>query len=191
MTNFTRFDIALIGVKFFALYLILQIIGSIPSWVMTFSMIFGQSVLVNIPYSKILKSFIIILPILMLAIPILLWIFANPISQFIINTPKNIVSNKDISGVNLKEIQTMLFCGIGLFVAVMTIPELLGWTYSFIRAYMKPTNLFQPQWPNFPNNVDLIVLVLKTTFSLALIFRAENISILIYKLRYAGFQKQI
>ncbi len=41
MTNLTKYDIALIGVKLLAIYVALQAIGSIPTWVMTLSMIFS------------------------------------------------------------------------------------------------------------------------------------------------------
>ena len=182
MMNLTKYDIAFIGVKLLAIYIALQLIGSLPSWLMTISMMFGQS------NPVILKFFAIILPLLSLLISILLWVLANKIAALIAKTKIKIVDNNNIEGAD-NDLQTMLFCAIGIFILVTTIPEFIAWVYAYIRVYIKTTMLTMDMFQQAPSVIIFIVLSLKILLSIILIFTAKNLSAFFHKLRYAGNKK--
>jgi hypothetical protein len=185
MKNLTKYDVALIGVRLLAIYVVLQFINNIPTWTLAISMLFDRTFLSNTSYPFMFKSFAICLPLLAVLIPITLWLLSNKIAQFIIKPSKNMMDNSDIATTNTKDLQTILFCAIGLFIFVITASELITWIYGFIFAYIKTPQLVFPQSSYISKFIELL---LKTVFSLILIFSAENLSRLLYKLRHGGSQ---
>jgi hypothetical protein len=181
MTNITKSDLALIGVRLLAIYVALQAISSIPTWIWTLSRIFGQSPPSDISDPFILKLLTICLLLLTLLIPIIIWVFSANIANFITKTP-HLISNKDIADINIKDLQTMIFCAVGLFVFLTTAPTFIALLYDFIRVYMKSLS-FESKWGS---QSLVIILSLKMILSLFLIFSAQGLSNIIYKIRYAG-----
>ncbi len=181
MTNITKQDIASIGIKLLAIYAAIQAINLLPIWMMTFSYAFGLTSSNDTSFPLSYKLAVIFLPLLMLLIPILLWIFSDKIAQF---AAKSRNSNLAISA-NLQDLQGVLFCAVGLFIFIITVPELIVMVYAYIHAHMT-TLLTQPAQIDTPK---VVTLSLKAILSLLLIFTAKNLSKLLYKLRYAGHKK--
>ena len=71
MTNLTKFDIALIGVKLLAVYMAIVVIETLPNWIMTAGMIMTP------PNSIALKLGLVLLLAVTIIIPILLWILSK------------------------------------------------------------------------------------------------------------------
>ena len=184
MTNITKYDVALIGVRLLAIYVALQAISSIPTWIWTFSRMFGQSSPSDVSDPFILKLLSICLLLLTLLIPIIIWVFSANIATFITKTP-HLISNKDKADINIKDIQTMIFCAVGLFVFLTTAPTFITLLYDFILVYMKSLG-YESKGISQPL---VIVLSLKMILSLILIFSAQGLSNILYKIRYAGLQK--
>ncbi len=182
MTNFTKYDVAFIGIKLLAIYIALQLIGSLPSIVQIWSMSLWQAAYnkVSIPIAYIM--IILLTSLFALATPIVLWIFAAKIAKFITKSKaKTQVLNADA-----QDLQSILLCVAGVIIFVTTMPDLIAWLYRFVVAYRQATPVFKPNWPYFP---DFMAYALKTILSLILIFSAKSLSRLFNKIRYAGLKK--
>lgn len=186
MINFTRYDFALIGVRLLAIYLFLQILSSLPGWVMALSMLFRHSVDSSFSHSFVFQFMGIVLPLLIVCVPILMWVFSAAIAGIIIKAPETNASDNKIQSADLVHIQSILFCAIGVFIFATTMPECIAWLYSFFRDYILSIQYAHSTWASVPV---FILIVLKIIMSLVLIFSAKNLSIFISKLRYAGSRK--
>jgi hypothetical protein len=186
MTHLTRYDIALIGVKLLAIYIALQAINNLPNGVIMLPMMFAHPASDNISAPFLLKlvaGFFVFFPLLA---SILLWILSGKMAQFITNSPEKISEKNEMQNIDIQAIQAMALCVIGVFVLVTAVPELVAWIYAFIYSFIKTSEFSPSRWPS---TTKLIATLLQIIFGLALIFTAKNLSALLYKLRYAGFEK--
>lgn len=180
MPTLTKYDIALMGIRLLAIYIILQLIGSVPVWLISLSMIISQH---DLPGD--FKFMVICLAILAVLIPIVLWALSNYFAAFIIKSSShNEENDKKNTNVNVKDLQAVLFCAVGIFIFITTLPDLLAWLYAFISAYAKNgMNLFGSLLFNFSK---FMALFLKLIFSVILVFTANSLSNWLYKIRNAG-----
>lgn len=180
MTNLTKYDLALIGIRLLTIYLVLRLISLLPSWLMTSSMIVNQS---HFSYPFTFKFLAFFLPLFSLLIPILLWVLSAKCALFLIReqTPTNDTSTKE----NRDDLQAILFRVIGIFVLIITIPELITWIYIYYSIYLKSMNFFGSS----PAASNLIQILLKILLSIILLFTAKGLSEFFYKLRYMGHKK--
>lgn len=181
MNNLTKYDLAFIGIKLFAIYVGLQIIAGIPTWIMGTAIIFGKS---DVTYPIILKFFAIGLPLFSILVPIILWFSANKLAKAITKS-KTIVANEKIERTENNDSQAVIFTAVGLFIFVVTIPELTAWLYTWVRILVRSGST-TPLFQQTPSMITFVIISVKIVLSLALMFTAKNLSAFFHKLRYAG-----
>ncbi|MBA3662219.1 MAG: hypothetical protein H0W64_10845 [Gammaproteobacteria bacterium] len=182
MAELTKYDLALIGIKLLAIYLGLEMLGSLPSWVITLSTLYSQGPAAGVTYPFTIKFLAILLPLLTLLIPILLWLLANEFAEIITKRTAKMTSRPD-TPLDMLNLQAMVFSAMGILIFIVTAPEFLAWIYAYVRAYIITPRLFQPQFPPFPL---LVALVLKLVLSLVLILSSSTLSAALLKLRHRG-----
>ena len=186
MANLSKHDIASIGLKLLSIYIALRAIASAIGWLTSLAMLSGEGAAAGISFPFVYKLFAILLPFGLLLIPILLWVFSEKIARFIA-IPEATTNTTDTGK---QDIQAILFCVVGLFIFITTLPELVAGLYHYIRASMmtiRTASLFQPF--RSPDAAVFISLLLKCILSLALIFKANHLSLFMHKLRYAGMKE--
>jgi hypothetical protein len=176
MTNVTKFDIALIGVKLLAVYMAIVVIETLPNWIMTAGMVMTPA------NSIILKLGVVLVLAITIIIPIFLWILSNKIAYII--TPPSTESRNSERVDN--DLQAIIFRGIGMYVLIMALPQLILWLHSYTKVFTDSTLSFFDKMPDISI---LIAILLKIILSVILIFSAKHISMFFSKLRSAGSEK--
>lgn len=179
MKNLTKYDISFVGIRLLAIYMCLQVIAVIPSWLMSISMLMSERYASTAPL--FFKLLVYVVPLLSLLIPIFLWIMSNKIATFMAKTSTlYLAEDIDTQGANIKELQTLLFYAIGIFILVTTIPDFIAVIAYYLRVYIKSGStmyLFQAG----PSIISLITLALKMLLSGWLILRAKRVSTFLHK----------
>lgn len=186
MVNLTCYDIAYIGLKLLIIYLALQVIGSLPSWVATLLVLFEKDLAVD-STAIWMRVFAFIVPLLTLCLPFLGWCFSSRIASFMTRTSDEKPDTLAVSSIESRDLQSILFCAIGVFILITIIPELALCLYTIIHAHiLAAKSLFPNTIPQIPL---LITLLLKVALSLSLIFTAKSLSVLLNKFCHAGLVK--
>lgn len=172
MSNLTKYDIAFIGIRLLTIYILLQIIAALP---MSFSMVFFQE------YSFIYKLLMGGALLVFLLIPVWLWILSDKIAKCIVVSP----SSTHTESANLQDLEGILFAAIGVFVFVTTIPTFIVGAYVLIHTYIQTQHV--DGWQGL-FNTRLTADFLKLMISVILVFKAQGLSKLMNKLKYAGFK---
>jgi hypothetical protein len=172
----TRNEFAIIGLRVLAVFLGIEVITQIPSWVSLW-ILFETS---KSDFSVLwMFGFGVLLPLSNFLLPILLWILAPKISKKIVNY--NIVMDNQKSG--SPNYQAIIFAGIGVFIFIQIFPEIFIFFYQTLKAILRS----QPGYimPR-PDPVYLIAYFIKMVLSLVLIFKAQSLSHLLNKFRDMG-----
>lgn len=177
MTALTKYDVAFIGIRLLAIYLALEVIGSLPSLISIFSTLSLQSE-TGIPFS--VKFVTVILPLMYLVFPILLWLLSNKIAQAMTSSMQTPAVADDSNN-----LQAIMLTSIGVFILMTSIPVFVSLIAEYVRSSMQvKLNSFDMTGVRGPDMIDFILPVTKIILSLLLIFSARNLSRLFKKLRY-------
>ena len=178
MSNLTKYDIALIGLKLLAIYMAIHVISIVSNWLMILPNLFSQNTTGTI-HAFAFWFFSLSLPVLMSA-PILLWIFSDKIAAFATQSAPDMIATINDDSSNLQE---TLICVVGIIIFVLTIPGFLMSVVTIFRAYHQTAFNYHSLWQPLSSSA---VLFIKLFLSLVLIFNARNLSHWLKQLRYAG-----
>lgn len=182
--NISKYDLAFVGIRFLAIYSLIQAISGIGTMAYYLSSLSAQYQ-TGIPLHIMLPM--VLLPIASLAIPVLLWLLSSKIASAISFTRSQSITNDH----NLKDLQTIIFTSIGVFLFVTTVPALLGITAAYIKYLSQsnnPMSPFEPSSARVPDMIDFILYSSKILLSMILIFSSRNLSDFFNKLRNAGVE---
>ncbi|HVV68589.1 MAG TPA: hypothetical protein VHE99_06115 [Gammaproteobacteria bacterium] len=181
MSEFKKYDFALIGIRLLIIYLALQVIAVIPQILTLFVDIIWRHDALDYPFAY--KILILLLPLLSLLPVILLWLFSSKIARFTTKA-NSCVERKETT--EKQDIQEILFCAIGIFILITSIPNLIIWVYHVIDYYRRNLLHVYSRWSLVP---EFISVALEISLSLILIFKAKVLSELFYRLRRAGIAR--
>ncbi len=184
MQNISKYDLAFLGIRFLAVYTLIQAIGGIGTSAYYLSSLSAQYP-TGIPLDIMLPM--VLLPLAFIAIPFLLWLLSSKLASAISFTRSQTIMNDR----NLKDLQTILFTSIGVFLFVTTVPTLLGITAAYIKylsQHNNPISPFEPSSARVPDIIDFTLYSSRILLSMILMFSARNLSDFFKKLRNAGLE---
>lgn len=180
MNHLTKNDLAFIGIRLLAVYFTVNALGTVSTLAFAFTSMSG------VPFY--LKYMTIFYHALYLVVPVILWITANKLANFL-TTEKNAHNVQAVSS-NAKDLQAILLTVIGVYLLATTLPVLAGSAFEYMHQMNQSKNInFDIPMPGTREsvvNAGMVINLTKLFLSLVLIFSARSLSALFTKLRYAG-----
>ncbi len=156
--------IAVIALRIMAIYLVVQIINLIPSWVSTIATPFMADT--QLPVWLILLGFVLLVGSFIL--PVIIWVTSKRLAKFVVGDGRV----TDLDNVSSSSIGNIIFAAVGLLVFLLAFPDLVVWMCQAFMALEKSSPSYQAPSPSWWL---LLSLLLKTALSLLLILKSSTI----------------
>lgn len=174
-------DIALVGIRLLAIYFGILAINSSPVVISTF-----LSALAN-GETGIPKPILYITGIqfgVQIAMSITLWLMSNKVASWVLSDQ---ISTSEDGVMSKIDLQSILFCSVGVYILITTLPSIVNWIVMYISTSQIPNRFYIHSGNVFEASIFVLISsLLKLLLSIFLIFNANTFSKLLYKLRYAS-----
>ncbi len=166
MNTITSREIAIIGIRILAIYLVLKLMGSDLA-----PMVVGAAINGGTPFNAGLIFTMIAVFAIELVLAVLCWILAPKIAGIIMGVAQIPESRTDL--------QTSLFRAVGVLVFITTFPQLISMLMVLIHQST-------PETAGWRDIIAVITPIIKLILSVCLILSARGLTNLLNRLRYGS-----
>ena len=159
--------------RFIAIFVVLQIINLIPTWISTIVTIVWSGNHFSIGIIAILIGIVLV----SILIPMLIWLYAKKIARIIIGKNNSHVEFVTAQ-IQLKQIVSLILIIISVILIIQTLPVFSVWLLQTLIAIGKSTKFYEVARPSWWIAIPMI---LKILLSIFLIIKVKFVTNLIYK----------